>query len=78
MNHAPNMTSLSTGTDGLLALPELDSLADLAYAQHTPDDWDADYRATWQKLQVAERNKMQWRAYALMLRAAMTNELKKG
>jgi hypothetical protein len=52
-------------------LPEMDSLADIVYAQSTPDDWDADYRATWQKLQVAERNKMQWRTYALQVREAI-------
>lgn len=52
-------------------LPDLDSLADIEYAQATPEDWDTDYRSTWQKLQLAERNKMQWRAYALQLRAAL-------
>jgi hypothetical protein len=57
----------SVGEDEPL-LPEMDSLADIDYAQTTPDDWDADYRSTWQKLQVAERNKMQWRTYALKLR----------
>lgn len=58
-------------TDELPPLPELDTLADIKYAHEWPDDWDADYRSTWQKLQVAERNKMQWRAYALDLRAAL-------
>jgi hypothetical protein len=59
---------------GAAALPEMDSLADIAYAQATPDDWDVDYRTTWQKLQVAERNKMQWRAYALDLRAQLARQ----
>jgi hypothetical protein len=57
--------------DALPQLPEMDSLADVPHALKTPDDWDSDYRSTWQKLQVAERNKMQWRAYALELRAAL-------
>lgn len=52
----------------LPALPEMDGLADIEYAQSTPEDWDEDYRATWTKLQVAERNKMQWRVYAMKLR----------
>jgi len=50
-------------------LPEMDGLQDIQYALNTPDDWDADYANTWSSLQVAERNKMQWRAHALMLRS---------
>jgi hypothetical protein len=52
-------------------LPELDTLADIAYTHETPPAWDADYQRTWLKLQLAERNKMQWRVYALQLRAAL-------
>lgn len=49
--------------------PEMASAADLAYVMQTPEDWDADYRSTWQKLQVEAHNKRQWRKYALELRA---------
>ena len=52
-------------------LPELETLADMERLISTPADWDPDYRSIWQKLQVAERNKMQWRAYALGLRAML-------
>lgn len=51
--------------------PESFGLADVPHAMNTPDDWDADYRATWQKLQVAEINLSQMRAYARKLRAAL-------
>lgn len=67
----PPSTSTAREVDDLPPLPEMDGLADIEYAQNTPDDWDDDYRATWQKLQVAERNKMQWRSYALKLHAAL-------
>jgi len=50
-------------------LPESLGLADVPHAMNTPDDWDADYRATWQKLQVADANLRQMRAYARQLRA---------
>lgn len=50
-------------------LPEMASAADLAYVMQTPEDWDADYRSTWQELQVESYNKRQWRRYALELRA---------
>lgn len=56
------------GADNLPALPEMLGAADLAYVLETPPDWDEDYRATWQKLQVADCNRRQWRAYALQLR----------
>jgi hypothetical protein len=52
-------------------LPEMASAADLAYVMQTPEDWDPDYRDTWQKLQVEASNKRQWRKYALELRAAL-------
>jgi len=58
-------------SDDLPPLPEMEGLQDIPYALNTPDDWDADYRSIWQKLQVAERNKMQWRVYALKLRAIL-------
>jgi hypothetical protein len=51
-------------------LPEMDSMADIEHAFNTPEDWDDDYRSIWKKLQLESRNKMQWRAYALRLRAA--------
>lgn len=53
--------------------PESFGLADVPHAMNTPDDWDADYRATWQKLQVAEINLSQMRAYARKLRAALAS-----
>lgn len=59
------------GDDELPPLPEMEGLQDILHALQTPEDWDEDYRSTWQKLQVAERNKMQWRGYALLLRAAL-------
>lgn len=52
-------------------LPEMASASDLAYVMQTPEDWDADYRSAWQKLQVEAHNKRQWRKYALELRAAL-------
>lgn len=54
---------------GLPPLPEMASAADLAHVMQTPEDWDDDYRNTWQKLQVEAHNKRQWRKYALELRA---------
>lgn len=53
---------------GLPPLPEMASAADLAHVTQTPEDWDDDYRSTWQKLQVEAHNKRQWRKYALELR----------
>ena len=53
--------------------PESFGLADVPHAMNTPDDWDADYRATWQKLQVAEINLSQMRAYARKLRASLAS-----
>lgn len=50
-------------------MPESLGLADVPHAMNTPDDWDADYRATWQKLQVAHANLRQMSAYARQLRA---------
>ena len=49
-------------------LPEMRGAADLGYVLDAPDDWDADYRATWQTLQIADCNRRQWRTYALQLR----------
>ncbi|MGO4382055.1 hypothetical protein [Pseudoduganella sp. RAF53_2] len=69
------MTELSNNKPKASAVPEqpeMESLADLTYAQQTPEDWDADYKSTWQKLQVAERNKAQWRTYALKLHSILT------
>jgi hypothetical protein len=66
------------GDGELPPLPEMEGLQDIPHALNTPEDWDADYRATWQKLQVAERNKMQWRVYALKLRAALAQRAGSG
>ncbi|MEW6022815.1 MAG: hypothetical protein AB1807_11815 [Pseudomonadota bacterium] len=52
-------------------LPEMLGAADMGAVLDTPEDWDADYRATWRNLQIAECNKRQWRAYALQLRDAI-------
>ena len=52
-------------------LPEMESAADMAYVLQTPEDWDEDYKSTWQKLQVEANNKRKWRAYAFELRAAL-------
>jgi hypothetical protein len=52
-------------------IPEMEGLQDIPYALNTPSDWDADYANTWSSLQVAERNKMQWRSHALELRAIL-------
>lgn len=63
----------ATSTAGELPpLPEMESVADMPHAQKVPPDWDGDYTNIWQKWQVAERNKMQWRAYALKLHAILT------
>jgi hypothetical protein len=58
-------------SDDVPPLPDLDTLADMERLFNTPAEWDADYLSIWQKLQVAERNKMQWRVYALKLRATL-------
>lgn len=52
--------------------PESESLADLEYAQNTPETWEPEYRQVWQELQVAERNKAILRRYAKELRALLT------
>jgi len=52
--------------------PERESLADLPYAQETPESWDDDYRDIWQKLQVAERNNALLRRHIRELRALYT------
>jgi hypothetical protein len=48
--------------------PHSANFADLGIPD-APESWDEDQRDTWRRLQVAEHNKMQWRAYALKLRA---------
>jgi hypothetical protein len=55
-------------------LPETLGIVDVPHATNTPADWDADYRATWQKLQVADANLRQWRAYARDLRACIASD----
>lgn len=55
----------------LMVLPEMESVADLDYTRSAPAEWPADYRRNWQQLQIAARNKMQWRVYALRLRAEL-------
>jgi hypothetical protein len=70
-NRLPGIPAPTKQAVELPPLPELDTLADIKYAHTWPDDWDADYRSIWQKLQVAERNNMQWRVYAMDLRAAL-------
>ncbi len=50
-------------------IPESLGLSDVPHAMNTPDEWDPDYRATWQKLQVADANLSKMRAYARQLRA---------
>lgn len=65
-------TTKATGTAGELPpLPEMESIADMPRAQKVPPDWDSDYTSIWQRWQVAERNKMQWRTYALSLHAIL-------
>ncbi|WP_298151091.1 hypothetical protein [Flavobacterium sp.] len=53
-------------------LPEIESACDIEYLKGAPEDWDADYRSIWEKLQVESRNKTQWRKYALQLRSMLT------
>lgn len=55
-------------------LPEIESASDIEYLKGAPEDWDADYRSIWEKLQVESRNKTQWRKYALQLRSMLTTE----
>lgn len=52
-------------------LPEFESAGDIDYLKGAPEDWDADYRSIWEKLQVESRNKMQWRAHAMQLRTVI-------
>lgn len=49
--------------------PELVSLADIPYANKTPESWDPDYRNIWQQLQVAQHNKAQLHEYGRAMRA---------
>ena len=60
------------------AFPELDGLADLEYAINTPPEWCDEYRTAWQRLQVAERNKVQIFAYAKNLRNLLMSVNGKG
>lgn len=61
-------TQVQTNPVQLIA-PELDGLADIPYAQTTPDSWDPDYRKVWQELQVARRQITQLRGFNQGLRA---------
>jgi hypothetical protein len=70
MTEAPSAVKQPGGQE-LPALPEMDDEFKMAHLLTGSADWDEDYRATWTKLQVAERNKMQWRKYALELRALL-------
>ncbi|WP_095067837.1 DUF4406 domain-containing protein [Pseudomonas sp. Irchel 3A18] len=56
-------------------MPRLDSLADIPYANQTPDDWDPDYRKIWQELQVASRNKTQLGGFIRELRERLAEAL---
>ena len=67
--------SVANGAAELPPLPEIDGLQDIPYALDTPKDWDADYANTWSSLQVAERNKTQWRVYALKLREMLAKQI---
>lgn len=58
-----------------IQLPQLDSLADIQYAQETPASWDADYRKIWQELQVANRNKTQLGGYIRELRSRLSQAI---
>jgi len=50
--------------------PELETIADLDYAHKMPKNgWDEDQFSIWQKLQVAQRNKMQLFTYAKKLKS---------
>jgi hypothetical protein len=67
---APAKPDLS-GLIEIPPIPEMESEQDIDYLKGAPDDWDEDYKSTWKKLQIAARNKSQWRAYALQLRALL-------
>jgi hypothetical protein len=54
--------------------PERESLADLEYAQTTPEDWTEDYKQCWQQLQVCERNKIILHKYAKTLRSMLLQQ----
>lgn len=61
-------------TGAALDWPERESLADLEYAQTTPEDWTEDYKQCWQQLQVCERNKIILWKHAKTLKGAVEYE----
>lgn len=53
-------------------MPEISGMHELEYVMQTPEDWDPDYRTIWQKLQVADCGKREWRKYAMQLRTLIS------
>ncbi|MCV4285043.1 DUF4406 domain-containing protein [Pseudomonas capsici] len=68
-------THRALALDREIDMPKLDSLADIPYANQTPEDWDPDYRKIWQELQVASRNKTQLGGFIRDLRGRLADAL---